>query len=108
MIQEIINSIVQAEDEAAKITLAAQKTAKDIKLKADNDYEKKVKENHAAVKEELKGITDKAQKDASAKASVIVKKGKEKSDKLMDKKSDNIKKASTEISRRILQKYGAC
>lgn len=106
MLQNVIDSIIEAEAEAEKIVKDATLEAKEIFQKAKEDSERLLKENADKVKAELKAITDEATKLADDAYAEIVKQGEEQAKQLYDMSQETVKEVGLYIARRLMEKYG--
>ncbi len=106
MLQNVINSIVSAEERADVIVKEATQKAKDDYQKAKADADKILKDNSNKVKEEVRNISAEANIEAKKAYDEIIKNGKKTADKTLKDSKDKTIEASNFIARRILEKYG--
>lgn len=106
MLQNVINSIIEAEAEAEKIVKEATVNAKEDFLKAKADSEAMIKQNADDVKRQLKAVEQEAESLANAAYDEIIKKGETESRKLFENSLSAIDEAGKYIAGRLLEKYG--
>ena len=106
MLQNVINSIIDAENEAENIVKEATVSAKDNYTKAKEDSDKLVKENAKQVKVEYRQIVADAQEVANKEYDKIIEKGNQDAKALLDSSGEQINDAAKFIAGRLLEKYG--
>ena len=106
MLQNVINSIIDAENEADVIVKDATATAKENYLKAKTDSEKLIKDNSKEVKEGYRAIVAEANELASKEYDKIISDGTVEAGKLLDESAEQINDAAKFIAGRLLEKYG--
>ena len=106
MVENIINSIIEAENSAAAEIRAAMNTAKDILFKAEIEKENIKDSMLMEVKTEVKSIISAAEAKANKVSDEIINNGTIEADKLKKSISKGKALAVKMIVGRILSKYG--
>ena len=106
MLQNVINSIIDAENEADVIVKDATASAKETYLKAKTDSEKMIKDNSKQVKETYRKIVAEANELANNEYDKIINEGTAMADKLLEDSAEQINDAAKFIQGRLLEKYG--
>ena len=106
MLQNVINSIIEAETEADNIVKDATAEAKENYLKAKTDSEVMIKNNSKDVKNKYRALQLDAQEVATKEYDKIIEEGKVEADKLLKDSAKEIDEAAKFIAGRLLEKYG--
>lgn len=106
MIQEVINNITDAENEAEDMLRIASQQAKDIKLRAEYECELIRKRASESVKEATKLRSTNAEVAAKKKTEQIFKDGNREIADFVEKCSKNTDEAVKVVTRRLIAKYG--
>ncbi len=106
MLQNVINSIIDAENEAEVIVKDATVEAKESFLKAKTDSEKMIKDNSKEVKESYRQIVAEANELADKEYDKIIADGSVEAEKLLNDSQEQINDAAKFIAGRLLEKYG--
>lgn len=106
MIQEVINNITGAENEAEDIVKIATKRAKDIKLQAEYQCEVIAKRNSEDCKKAANLRRDNADIAARKKAEIVIKEGNKEIADFVEKCSKNRAAASKIVAEKLIDKYG--
>lgn len=106
MVESIINSIIEAEAQAAAEIKSAQISAKEILFKAEVEKDN-IRESYLKdIKVAVKAINDEADRKANSESDKIIATGKAKAEELIKSVNDTKDKATDSIVGRILSKYG--
>lgn len=106
MLQNVINSIIDAEDKAEVIVKDATQQAKDNYMKAKTESEKMVKDNSKQLKAEYRGLLEEANKLADAEYDNIIESGEVSAKELLESSDQKINDAAKFVAGRLLEKYG--
>jgi vacuolar-type H+-ATPase subunit H len=106
MVENIINSIIEAEEEAAREVKAAQIAAKEILLAATNECESISRDAVKDAKVKVKEINSSSEAAADQKSADIIEMGRKDAEALIAGAGKGKKIAVDKITRRIAGKYG--
>lgn len=106
MIQEVINNITGAENEAEDIVRIASQQAKDIKLQAEYQCEIIRKRTSEQCKEAVKLRSANAEIAAHKKTDRILKDGEKDISEFIAKCAKNKENAVADVMQRLTEKYG--
>ena len=102
MIEEVVTSILDAEDKAKAMVAAAEENATQVVVDAEKLAESKLKQASEDNKAYQVAQVSKAEADASAQASVALAQAKAETDEEMTKYVANVDKAVSAILERVL------
>ena len=103
MIQDTVNDILLAEQEADKITADANEEAKRIVTTAEENAAKLRAETVRSVKEERKKVVESAEQEGNAQYEQILLAGKKRADAL--RQGTDVDKAAEFIKNKVLEGY---
>lgn len=103
MINQILDDIIKAEQDAELVRVEAEKTARDIGLSTANDIEKVKAEYYAKTKTETDAIKKKAEQDAEIEFEKIIDSAKAEAKAVIDKASKNTASAVDKVVEQILK-----
>ena len=103
MIQDTVNDILVAEQEADKITADANEEAKRIVTTAEENAAKLRAETVRSVKTERKKVVESAEKEGDAQYEKILLAGKTRAEEL--KKGTDVNKAAAFIKNKVVEGY---
>ncbi len=107
MINEVINSIIEAEKRAEGIVAAALGRSKDIILEAEAKKLSVTQAVKGKIKSQVKEILDAGDAEAAKAAIEVVNKGEAAAEALIAEGKAKSGEAANYIVRRIISKYGA-
>ncbi|MBQ3755294.1 MAG: hypothetical protein II867_03955 [Clostridia bacterium] len=107
MVEEVLTEIRKAEEKVDAMLKDANAEGKQIVLQAEADAEKQKKLTFSGCKDDQRKAVQKAEKQAADKREVILKKGQEEADRLIDDKHADIEAQSDKIVAMLLAKYSA-
>lgn len=105
MIEEVLNDIRKAEEKVDGMLKDANAEGKQIVLQAEAEAEKQRKLTVSGCKEDQKKAVANAEKQAADKREVILKKGQEEANRLIEDKHAEIEAQSDKIVEMLLAKY---
>ncbi len=106
MVNDVINSIIEAEKKAEEILHEAGNKSKEILAYSDSERLDIFRAAKEKTKSAVKDILEAGEKEASEAAAEIIEKGKADAEKLIKSGSSGSAEAKEYIVRRIFSKYG--
>ncbi len=106
MINEVINSILEAEGEADRIRTAAAAAVKAITAAAEKECAEIRREGAEKAAAAVQAITADSEKAAKSAADKVIADGKAQAQKIIDNADSNVKEAVDYIVGRLLTVYG--
>lgn len=106
MIEEVINSIVSAEEKADNIEKEARHKARDIITKAEQEAQEIIKKEEKAVAEDIKKAEEDAEVIIEKNNKTILDKASKETLRMRDNCFEKMVEAKDVIMRGLLEKYG--
>lgn len=106
MIEEVINSIVSAEEKAEKIEKEAKQKAKDMILAAEQEAQDIIKEEEESIAFDIKKAEEDAQVIIEKNNKIILDKASKETLRMRDNCFEKMVKSKDIIIRGLLEKYG--
>ncbi|MCI8729444.1 MAG: hypothetical protein HFK07_06460 [Clostridia bacterium] len=105
MIDELVNSIIDAENRAEEIIKAARKEAKEIAVSTSDEIESMKKESELSIRVELKNNENEGLGRAEEEYSKIIYASHVESEEIQKRAEKNMVKAREYVAGRLLEKY---